>query len=208
MFFSPGRTGSILIVKSLASQFNIDSVFGQNIHITTSHISSQHDENGPIYSVNNNKVIIHSHYPNLNLINKSEWVALISRRRNDFNCVISNIIANHTTEYYTYSNNLLPFHVPCANFINEYRRILQFYNDIDTTGFAKVFEVWSEDMLQYPKYLYNLFDINKSIDYNITNKSPYNETSIININELKILWQQNRFAHLNGYAERLTGHKR
>jgi hypothetical protein len=154
----------------------MEGVFGQNIHITADYVSSQQSAGGPIRTVSTDNVIIHSHYPNLEIIDKSNWIALISRRREDFNCVIS--------------NNLIPFHVSRERFISEYRRILHFYNDIDTTGFAKVIDVWSEDMLQYPKYLYNLFDIDNSIDYNITNKSPYNETSIININELKLIWQQ------------------
>ena len=188
--FSPGRTGSMLIVQSLLAYFNMEGVFGQNIHITADYVSSQQSAGGPIRTVSTDNVIIHSHYPNLEIIDKSNWIALISRRREDFNCVISNIIAAHSREYYTYSNNLIPFHVSRERFISEYRRILHFYNDIDTTGFAKVIDVWSEDMLQYPKYLYNLFDIDNSIDYNITNKSPYNETSIININELKLIWQQ------------------
>ena len=189
--FSPGRTGSILIVKSLAAQFNLEEILGRNIHITPDHISSQYIEDGPWHYVNNDKVIIHSHCPDLNLINKSEWTALISRRRNDFNCVISNIIGHHSKEYGpVYSGSMRPIYVNKHRFYTECNRVLKFYNDIDTAGFAKVIEAWTEDVLQYPKYLYNLFGIDKAMDYSITNKSPYNETSIININELKILWQQ------------------
>jgi hypothetical protein len=181
----PRRTGSILIAQALGKilskpviKFNFD---WQNI-------------------IDVNKTsILHSHRPNLPLIfDRRQYVLIVSRRRDTFLGAISEVVSRHTGEFETYTKNEIdlinspPFkhHVDVGDFDKVFCDRNDFYKQIDTSEYAHVVDVYLEDVLQYPYYLFERIGFTQKIATPIeTVKSPYRGRDIIsNYDELEAYW--------------------
>lgn len=171
VIISPRRTGSILIANAL--------------EIVTGKHRIRND-------IVNGIGIIHSHEPNpKSTVDRSKYILIISRRRDTFASAISEVIARHTHECENYTDKkILPFTVAVEEFkyILDVRR--DFYRAINTTGYAKIFTVCFEDMLNYTNYLFERLDFENVTPMPvITKECPYHGIDIIeNYSELEKYW--------------------
>lgn len=157
LIYTPGRTGSTLIVGNLSKYFTSDV---QQIH-------------NPLYE--------------LQYDGNTDYICVLSRRHNTFDAILSQLILEKTNEPHIYSNSdVTPFSANIDQFKTLYQIYTTFYSKINLPLFKKVVEVWYEDLVLNPYYLFNQFGVNEKTDYNFSNKSPYDPYKLItNINELK-----------------------
>ena len=173
----PRRTGSVMIARALEKITGKPRV--QNF---------TPDEPG----------IMHIHQPNPStIIDRALHVLIISRRRDVFLGAISEIVAKRTGEFETYTkneidliNNPIRLHVDIDYFDKILNGRRDFYSEIDPIGYAHVVDVYLEDMLQYPYYLFERIGFTQKIATPIeTVKSPYRGRDIIsNYDELEAYW--------------------
>ena len=178
IIYGPGRTGSQLITNELANFF-------------TSEYTVYYDVLPDI----NPKAIIHTHNPNSKILNKEDFVCILSRRRDELAGILSEHIAMHTGEYGIYykfdrGEKIDPFILAKEKILGGVHARRDFYSQIDTLGYAKVVDIYLEDMLQYPYYLFESLGIpNVNIEYHCT-KCPYGTELIINIDEIREYYQE------------------
>lgn len=178
LVLSPSRTGSLLIVLEL------ERVFKKPVFY---------------YNANNNLIpstagIIHSHLPRQTKVeNKEEFMLIISRRRNEFQGIISQLIANNLThEYSIYSDKPVnPICITLDMFDRYAKQRKGFYQQIDTFGYAKVVDIYLEDMLEYSFYLFDELGLTKQQQRYGTKKSPYIKELISNYDDLEQYWIKN-----------------
>lgn len=156
--FSPTRTGSHLICDNLSQHFNVPKLDWLNHEFKEG--------------------VIHTHDPNFLPITK-DTICVLSRRRSIFDSIMSAAITHHSKEVYFYTNKSInPFTVDEKYFFENYKFHKIFYDAIDTDRYAKVVEIYYEDMISDLYYLFSKFDIIKPITL-WAEKSPYNYKNII-----------------------------
>jgi hypothetical protein len=141
---------------------------------------------------------MHTHQSNPpSIINRAGSVLIVSRRRDTFLGAISEIIAERTGEFETYTrnetdliNNPIKHHIDVGYFDKVFRDRREFYRAIDPNGYAHVVDVYLEDLLQYPYYLFERIGFTQKIVTPMTTvKSPYRGRDIIsNYDELEEYW--------------------
>jgi hypothetical protein len=173
---SPGRTGATLIVR------NLNSIPGNNA------------------SVEHRPLMIPSLDPRFKSFNNipkdtNNLVPVLSRRRSILDSIISLFIMDYTKEAQTYTDKKLPkFHIEKEKFVLSYMYYLNFYDQIDLSHYQHdPITVYFEDMFEDPKYLFKCFDIDKEIDYNLCDQSPYGSELIANYDELKEICAKQRW---------------
>jgi hypothetical protein len=175
VIFTTGRTGSQLIRFNLSTHFQLPSLEYQhnNIEITQS-------------------TVIHNHNPLWVPPDNSFCTAIISRRRNLFESIISALVAEKTKEFFQYTNRTIsPFYVEPLDFTHRYFFEKTYYEIINYNRFDKVVEVYYEDMMSDKKHLFSLVGVDKEILLDLTTKSPYNNRQLIsNIDELDVLFKE------------------
>jgi hypothetical protein len=175
---SPGRTGSILIASALSDVLKKEIKYIDDTKV-----------------IDDNDWIVHNHNPNLVIPNKSDWVLIVSHRRDKFKGVISYINAEITNEYSKYSNRkFLQKYIPVETFARILRERYIFYNETDRIGYAKVVDIYLEDMLKYPYHLFEKLGQNIKMPI-LTEKCPYEKELISNFDELEEYYQ-NRIGSL------------
>lgn len=167
--YTAGRTGSHLIINNLCRHY---------------HVTHQLDSDRSIVDG-----IVHTHNP-MYVPTTDNFVAVISRRRNLFDSILSTELAKITNEFVTYTKKeITPFAIDLAKFKNCYFFQKAFYQAIDRTRYNKVVDVYYEDLISNPNCL--LSDFNVKIDLSVTEKSPYNYYNlVINIKKLKEIFQE------------------
>lgn len=169
--FTPGRTGSQLIVNNIRNHFNIP--------------------------------VIHTHNPLLEIV-EGDAIAFVSYRHNVFESIASILLGKRTNEYTSYTTKSVEkFTVSRAEFEDCFWFYKCFYQSINQDKFEKVIDVWFEDLINDPKYLFNLLGIDHATDYNFP-KSPRNYYELISnidqcltwYNELKDLTVSNTMLEL------------
>jgi|694.fasta_scaffold146030_2 hypothetical protein len=106
-------------------------------------------------------------------------IAFISKRRNMLESIASTLVGKRSNEFTSYTYKILEsFTVDRTEFESCFWFYRCYYYIIDTTKFSKIIEVWHEDMLEDPKYLYGLLGIDKLTDYTFP-KSPYDYYQLI-----------------------------
>ena len=173
----PGRTGSILVARALSD------ILGKEIkYINANNVN---------VGIDDKDWIVHCHDCNLVIPNKSEWVQIVSRRRDIFKGAISHINTEITNEHNRYSNRKFP-----QNYISieTFATILQqrniFYDNLDYNGYAKVVDIYLEDVLQYPYHLFEKLGANIKMPI-WTEKCPYDKELISNIDDLEKYYLEN-----------------
>ena len=171
LILGPGRTGSQLIANALQEEFQTPAYFW--------------------YTDGVDNKIIHSHdQPDIK--DKSDWILIISRRYDQFKGAISQLVADTTKEWSTYSNKQInPVYISTAHFKSILETRQEYYNKIDMTGYASVVDIYFEDVLQYPYYLFEKLGIPNVKTQIKTEKSPYGREIISNYSELEKYWLEN-----------------
>lgn len=164
--YTAGRTGSHLIVDNLCKHYNVLERSDINTNFTDG--------------------IVHTHNPLYNPPAEN-FIAIISRRRNLFESILSMELTKITNEFTIYTNKeIKPYNIDPVKFKGCYFFQKIFYQIIDRTGFQKVIDVYYEDLISNPNCL--LSDFNITLDLS-TGKSPYDYYELItNIDELKELY--------------------
>ena len=168
--FSPGRTGSTLIVN------NINRWAGQDIAYAT---------HNPNFVHSNEFIPIHENL-----------VCILSKRQNVFRAALSQLVLEHTQEptFYTGTKNT-PFVADVNRFYGLYNQYIIFYNSINVNLYNQVIDINFEDMFNDDSYLFRQIGVDYKTDYSLCQKSPYNYYNLItNIDEIV-----NR-ANINGWA--------
>jgi hypothetical protein len=144
-----GRTGSQLIFKNLLQHFKTDGN------------------------------IIHSHDP-LIIPKYAESWAFISHRRDMFSSVISTVVGRRTHEYTEYHGRYNErFTVEQLELTRTYKHHKIFYEVIDKNNFAQCVDVYYEELISDPYYLFSKLNIKKPIDLSLQAKSLYNNKELI-----------------------------
>lgn len=158
---TPGRTGSQLISKNLLKHFEKDSN------------------------------IIHSHNPLIKSKDAKTW-AFISHRRDIFSSMISTVVGRRTNEFTQYQGKYNKrFTVDQIEFTGTYKHHKIFYDVIDKNNFAQCVDIYYEDLISDPYYLFSKLSIKKPIDLNLQVQSPYkNKELIINIDQCYTWFEQ------------------
>lgn len=106
------------------------------------------------------------------------------------------VIAEHTNQAYAYNSNVEPFVVNLEYFRSLFSVFTEFYDKIDTSKYADVFDIYFEDLMSDERILLKTLGISKIIDYELCEKSPHvSETLILNFDDLKFSfrqWQKNQ----------------
>jgi len=151
---TPGRTGSQLIAKNLSHHFGKSAS------------------------------IIHCHDP-LIMPENAETRVFVSHRRDMFSSVISTLVGKRTNEHTEYHGRYNErFTVEQLEFTHAYQHHKIFYQVIEKNNFAQCVDVYYEELISDPYYLFSKLDIKKPIDLALQAKSPYdNKQLIINIDQ-------------------------
>jgi len=167
--YTAGRTGSHLIINNLCRHY---------------HVTRQLDSDRSIVDG-----IVHTHNP-LYIPPTENFIAIISRRHNQFESILSMELTKLTNEFVAYTNKeITPFAINLAKFKNCYLFQKAFYQAIDRTRYTKVVDIDYEDLISNPTCLVS--DFNVKIDLSLTKKSPYNYYNLVtNIKELKETFQE------------------
>lgn len=162
--FTPGRTGSHIIMENLCVHFKIPRLY-----------DTSDSEFG----------IMHSHNPDHNPLGE-DCMAIVSTRKNKLESLLSSMIVAKTSESRSYTNRPIDkFKVSRGELWNYYLFHTVFYHLIDKTKFKTVVEIEYESMLSDPKYLFSKFGVDKDIKF-YGKKSPYNYYQIIdNVDDVK-----------------------
>jgi hypothetical protein len=144
--------------------------------------------------------VIQTHDPKFRAPHE-DCTCLITHRHNVFDSICSQLVAQKTNEYTEYSDKSIePFTVDVADFIKFHNSFETFYDQIDRTQYKKIIDIWYEDLVNDPYYLFEQFNIVEKTNYNEgegSTKSPYNYYNlIINIDELR------DFAHQRGLFDK------
>ena len=186
VIYSPGRTGSVAIATGLS-----DYLLDGSVQVETDSTISHRNINFA------SGLIFHTHFTTSldEVTDKSKWVAIISRRHNDFNGIIGSFVAKYTQEYTDIGPNgytekvFEPTILELDDFFVYYSHRKNFYNNLNLTGYHKVIDIYLEDMVTNPYYLLETLGVGyQKMSYH-TKKNPRNsEDLVINIAELKQYW--------------------
>ena len=157
--FTAGRTGSQIVSRNLTDYHNCEQYIPRHHNIVSG--------------------VVHSHY-SLWEPPDSEWICILSKRRNDFEAMCSNYIAKQTQEFIEYTDLAVPlFDLDYEDFVTyfKYRRL--FYQTVDQTKFSKTITVWYEDLVTDPNHLFDQLGMTLKTDLTVLTKSPYDYKKII-----------------------------
>ena len=178
IIYSPGRTGSQLITNELANFLTSEYTVYYDIFLDIAPTA-----------------IIHTHNSKAEIPNKSNFICIISRRRDELAGILSEHIAAHTNEYGIYykfnrGEKIELFILSKEKIKASLDARREFYSQIVTTGYTKIVDIYLEDMLQYPYHLFEALNIpNRLIGYDCI-KCPYGPELISNIDEINEYYQE------------------
>jgi len=129
--------------------------------------------------------VIHTHSSSLVALRYNR-ICILSKRRNVFSEVLSHAVADVINEGYAYTDRLIePFAIDPDVFISLYRAHKEFYNKIDTRLYARVVDIWFEQLLEDPYYLFRELGHTRATDYTAHTKSPRDyRTLVTNFDQL------------------------
>lgn len=120
----------------------------------------------------------------------SEYTAIVTRRKNVFDCVCSHLVMLHTGEMSIYSHKQFDkFDIDLKSFNALVTAHADFYQQIDLSSYRQVVDIWFEDLISDPYYLFGKFNIVEKTSYGIE-QSPNRYTSLVkNIDEVYTYYQ-------------------
>lgn len=187
VIYSPGRTGSHIILEALAGPPNKKGGLCNTIPYW-------HPRDSGSFNCNSHHVI-HTH--NLNVITElnldpTTVTLILSRRRDIFSQTISWFVAEIAKEWngkdYT-NKTLVPVNIDAIKFVNLFERYKSWPDQLSVDQFKKVVTIYYEDIIEHG--LDHIVTSLELVDINtqpgvINQKSPYHYTQcILNWQELK-----------------------
>ena len=167
--YSPSRTGSHLIAKNIQNKLNATVVQ------------------------------LYRYEDKLDDSQSSNSICIRNRRRDTFSQTLSEVLNYIHNNHNRYTYQILkPQNLDITLFRNLYIKNLKFFKDIDTSIFQKTVDIYFEDVISDPYYLFNQLGYNIVTDYSLCQKSPYDYNSIVtNIPELKKIANRIDLLHKN-----------
>jgi len=165
---SPGRSGSVFVSWVMAKSLNLQPIYSDWRKLTV-----------------DQPAVLHSHEAKLQL--DKDVTVIQVHRRDVFAQVISAIIAEEYNEWRVYQvTDKQPFVADIDKFYDKYvwhkkwHQAFEYY-----TQYTNVQHVWFEDFIGNAERLCDLLNIPKKDDLPKSQKSPYNQNYILNIEQLK-----------------------
>jgi hypothetical protein len=127
----------------------------------------------------------------------TEFTAIVTKRRNLFDCVCSHFVMLRTGEMVTYSGKeYSKFKIDPREFTGLITAYYEFYDKIDLTCYNKVIEIWFEDLVSDPYHLFGKFNLVEKTSYEIIKPSPNRYQNLVtNVDELEYCYQAWLQAH-------------
>lgn len=111
----------------------------------------------------------------------SDITVIVTRRRNVFDCLCSHFVMLHTGEMSLYTGKQFDqFDIAQKDFRNLFHAHQNYYKKIDISGYKNVIEIWFEDLMTDPYYLFGKFNIVEKTSYQLTRQSPNRYKDLIN----------------------------
>ena len=119
-----------------------------------------------------------------------DFTAVVTQRRNIFDCVCSHLVMLHTGEMSIYSHKEFnKFDIDLEDFGALVKSYQEFYQQIDLSGYRQVVDIWFDKLILDPYYLFGKFNIVEKTSYGIE-RSPNRYTSLVkNIDEVYTYYQ-------------------
>ena len=175
IIYTPGRTGSHIILEALAGE-------NKEVGGLLNAEPYWHTFSRGSFNLTNN-VVIHTHsldvIKELNL-NPASLTLILSRRKDVFTQTMSHLVANITNEWSgkEYSNKSITPQIISKNvFLNIAREFNEWPKNISITDYKKVVSIYYEDIIEYGiQHIAKALDIEyiESSIGKIQRKSPYN----------------------------------
>ena len=129
--------------------------------------------------------VIHMHNPEWTPY-RDDFICILSKRKDRFATVLSHAVMDTTGEIHNYSNTLEPFEIDTARFKRLYLSHLHFYKQIQLNCYQQVVEVWYDELISDPRYLFKQLGQRQRTNYSTISKSPYDYAKLIlNYDHLK-----------------------
>jgi hypothetical protein len=123
--------------------------------------------------------VIHTHDPLVGLTTPAK-LAVISHRRDIFSAIVSTLVGKRTNEFTHYQGKYnKKFTVNQTEFESAYQHHKIFYEVIDKQNFVQCVDMYHEDVIADPDYLFSKLNIERTTNLNLQAKSPYNNRELI-----------------------------
>ena len=120
----------------------------------------------------------------------SEYTAVVTRRRNVFDCVCSHLVMLHTGEMSIYSHKQFDkFDIDLKSFSSLVTAHEYFYQQIDLSCYRQVVDVGFEELISDPYYLFGKFNIVEKTSYGIEQSPNRYQQLVRNIDEVYTCYQ-------------------
>lgn len=171
--YTTGRTGSYLICNNLASAFG---VLVQDAE-----------------SYDGSRGIVHCHDP-LWKPASSDFICVVSRRRDLFGAIMSTLVGRATDEFVEYSTTAPPkISVSVKDFQACFWFMRCFYHVIPVEHYHRVINIDFDIMMRKPAYLFKRFGLVRDTDYTLSTRAPWRYQDIIeNHRELRDVYDSIR----------------
>lgn len=94
--------------------------------------------------------------------------------------LFSYFVMHHSGEMVSYSGKKVePFVIDPIEFDSIYRAHRDFYKNIDLSKFQRTIKVCYETVMEQPRYLFSLFGIERTTDYQVVSRCPYQASSLV-----------------------------
>jgi hypothetical protein len=121
----------------------------------------------------------------------TDQLVVISKRFDDFNTIASTIIGRRTNEFVSYTlKHVKPFFVTKDEFESTFWYV-RCHQAISQKRFPSAAVAYYEPLIADSTYLFSLFGLDKSTDFDFSKKSPYSAHQLIsNYEDLKLWFDQ------------------
>ena len=128
---------------------------------------------------NKNNTVVHNHNSEWQPPN-SNFVCILSRRKDRFAAVVSHAVMDATKQPpHTYSSTVVSLTINVNRFRNLYLSHKIFYSKINLDSYKQVVEIWYEELISDPYYLFRELGQHQQTDYTTIPKSPYDYSKLI-----------------------------
>lgn len=119
-----------------------------------------------------------------------DFTVVVTRRRNVFDCVCSHFVMLHTGEMNLYSGQEFDqFDIDLKSFGDVVQAHDDYYQTLDLSCYRQVVEVWFEDLITDPWYLFGQFNIVEKTSYLVQQSPNRYQRLVKNIDDVYTCYQ-------------------
>jgi hypothetical protein len=119
-----------------------------------------------------------------------DFTAIVTKRKDVFGCLCSHLVMLHTGEMSIYSHKeFSQFDIDLLSFSSLFAAHDEFYKKFDLTRYRNVVEIWFEDLISDPYYLFGQFNISEKTSYGIERSPNRYEKLVKNIDDVYTCYQ-------------------